>query len=143
MIEVHELTKRYGSRIAVEGVNFTVRPGVVTGFLGPNGSGKSTTMRMIMGLDACGVPLPGDGSGLGRCGPGRLGGVVVHTIALLIVRRVLGVLGCGPTPNADAVEIVVLRHQVALLHRQVARPRYTPADRMVLASIRQWVLIPR
>jgi hypothetical protein len=45
---------------------------------------------------------------------GRLGGVVVHTIALMIVRRVLGVLGCGPTPNADAVEIAVLRHQVAV-----------------------------
>ncbi|WP_285681976.1 ATP-binding cassette domain-containing protein [Actinoplanes sp. NBRC 103695] len=51
MIEVHELTKRYGSKTAVDGLTFTVKPGVVTGFLGPNGAGKSTTMRMILGLD--------------------------------------------------------------------------------------------
>src|SRR3954447_5046440 len=66
---------------------------------------------------------------------GRLDGVVVHAIALMIVRRVLGVLGCGPTPNADAVEIAVLRHQLAVLHRQAPRPRYNPADRMVLAAL--------
>jgi ABC-2 type transport system ATP-binding protein len=52
MIEVRDLTKRYGSTTAVRSLSFTVRPGVVTGFLGPNGSGKSTTMRMMLGLDA-------------------------------------------------------------------------------------------
>jgi ABC-2 type transport system ATP-binding protein len=52
MIEAHELTKRYGSTTAVDGLSFTVRPGLVTGFLGPNGAGKSTTLRMILGLDA-------------------------------------------------------------------------------------------
>ena len=52
MIEVHELTKRYGSAVAVGGLSFTVHPGRVTGFLGPNGAGKSTTMRVILGLDA-------------------------------------------------------------------------------------------
>ena len=51
MIEIHELTKRYGPTIAVSDLTFTVRPGTVTGFLGPNGAGKSTTMRMILGLD--------------------------------------------------------------------------------------------
>lgn len=51
MIEIHELTKRYGDKIAVDDLSFTVRPGQVTGFLGPNGAGKSTTMRMIVGLD--------------------------------------------------------------------------------------------
>ena len=51
MIEAHNLTKRYGSTLAVDSVNFTVQPGKVTGFLGPNGAGKSTTMRMIVGLD--------------------------------------------------------------------------------------------
>lgn len=51
MIEVHNLTKRYGPTVAVDDLSFGVRPGVVTGFLGPNGAGKSTTMRMIMGLD--------------------------------------------------------------------------------------------
>jgi ABC-2 type transport system ATP-binding protein len=52
MIEVHDLVKRYGAKTAVDGLDFTVKPGVVTGFLGPNGAGKSTTMRMIVGLDA-------------------------------------------------------------------------------------------
>jgi ABC-2 type transport system ATP-binding protein len=52
MIEARQLTKRYGEKTAVDGVNFAVRPGAVTGFLGPNGAGKSTTMRMIIGLDA-------------------------------------------------------------------------------------------
>ena len=51
MIEVQDLTKRYGRAVAVDRLSFTVRPGTVTGFLGPNGSGKSTTLRMIMGLD--------------------------------------------------------------------------------------------
>jgi ABC-2 type transport system ATP-binding protein len=51
MIEVRELTKRYGPVLAVDALEFDVRPGVVTGFLGPNGSGKSTTMRMMTGLD--------------------------------------------------------------------------------------------
>ncbi len=52
VIEARELTKDYGDKRAVDGLSFTVRPGVVTGFLGPNGSGKSTTMRLILGLDA-------------------------------------------------------------------------------------------
>jgi ABC-2 type transport system ATP-binding protein len=51
MIEAVGLTKRFGETVAVESLSFTVRPGVVTGFLGPNGSGKSTTMRMLLGLD--------------------------------------------------------------------------------------------
>jgi ABC-2 type transport system ATP-binding protein len=51
MIEARGLTKRYGDKLAVNDLSFTVRPGIVTGFLGPNGAGKSTTMRMILGLD--------------------------------------------------------------------------------------------
>jgi ABC-2 type transport system ATP-binding protein len=51
MIEVREVTKRYGPKTAVDGLTFTAQPGQVTGFLGPNGAGKSTTMRMIIGLD--------------------------------------------------------------------------------------------
>jgi ABC-2 type transport system ATP-binding protein len=52
MIEACGLTKRYGDKLAVDDLTFTVRPGIVTGFLGPNGAGKSTTMRMLLGLDA-------------------------------------------------------------------------------------------
>src|ERR1700709_1409628 len=51
MIEARALTKRYGDKVAVDSLTFTVEPGRVTGFLGPNGAGKSTTMRMILGLD--------------------------------------------------------------------------------------------
>src|SRR3981189_3187454 len=51
MIEVENLSKRYGEKLAVDGLDFVVRPGTVTGFLGPNGAGKSTTMRLIAGLD--------------------------------------------------------------------------------------------
>ena len=51
MIEATHLTKRYGTKTAVNDVSFSLRPGQVTGFLGPNGAGKSTTMRMLVGLD--------------------------------------------------------------------------------------------
>ena len=51
MIEIDHVTKRYGDKVAVEDLTFTVKPGIVTGFLGPNGAGKSTTMRVIVGLD--------------------------------------------------------------------------------------------
>src|SRR5690606_33027328 len=51
MIEATELSKHFGSTVAVDRLSFTVRPGQVTGFLGPNGAGKSTTMRCILGLD--------------------------------------------------------------------------------------------
>jgi ABC-2 type transport system ATP-binding protein len=57
MIEAEGLTKDYGEKRAVDALTFTVRPGIVTGFLGPNGSGKSTTMRLILGLDR---PTTGD-----------------------------------------------------------------------------------
>ncbi|MFF2626650.1 ABC transporter ATP-binding protein [Kitasatospora griseola] len=50
MIDVNDLTKRYGRHTVVEGLTFAARPGTVTGFLGPNGAGKTTTMRMILGL---------------------------------------------------------------------------------------------
>jgi ABC-2 type transport system ATP-binding protein len=52
MIEVRDLSKRYGATVAVDRLSFDVYPGAVTGFLGPNGAGKSTTMRMLLGLDA-------------------------------------------------------------------------------------------
>ncbi|MFI9562719.1 ATP-binding cassette domain-containing protein [Streptomyces rishiriensis] len=76
MIEVSELTKRYGRTTAVDHLSFTVRPGRVTGFLGPNGAGKSTTLRMILGLDGptagaatvSGVPFRGHRRGLRHAG---------------------------------------------------------------------------
>ena len=50
MIEVENLTKRFGSTLAVDNLSFSVSPGTITGFLGPNGAGKSTTLRAILGL---------------------------------------------------------------------------------------------
>jgi ABC-2 type transport system ATP-binding protein len=63
VIEAVGLTKRYGDKVAVDGLSFVVQPGVVTGFLGPNGAGKSTTMRMLLGLDH---PTSGSASINGR-----------------------------------------------------------------------------
>ena len=57
VIEAQALTKDYGDKRAVDELSFSVRPGIVTGFLGPNGSGKSTTMRLILELDS---PTSGD-----------------------------------------------------------------------------------
>jgi hypothetical protein len=70
-----------------------------------------------------------------------LAAVVVRTLAFLVLRRIFGVLGAGRTPDANDVEIAVLRHQLAVLRRQVTRPRYTPGDRMVLATLAK--LLPR
>ncbi|MFL5920486.1 MAG: ABC transporter ATP-binding protein [Gaiellaceae bacterium] len=49
-VEVRELTKRYGSTVAVDRLSFSIGPGRITGFLGPNGAGKSTTLRALLGL---------------------------------------------------------------------------------------------
>ena len=49
MIEVKNLTKRYGSNVALDHVSFSVEEGTILGFLGPNGAGKSTTMNIITG----------------------------------------------------------------------------------------------
>lgn len=51
MIEVIDLTKKFGAVTAVQDLAFTVHPGIITGFVGPNGAGKSTTMRAIANLD--------------------------------------------------------------------------------------------
>ncbi|MFE5595060.1 ABC transporter ATP-binding protein [Streptomyces sp. NPDC056549] len=76
MIDINQLTKRYGRVLAVDGLTFTVHPGQVTGFLGPNGAGKSTTLRMLLGLNSPtsgratidGRPFRGFGTGLRRVG---------------------------------------------------------------------------
>ncbi len=57
MIKVEQVTKRYGTQVAVKDVSFTCEPGTVTGFLGPNGAGKSTTMRIL-----CGLTPPNEGT---------------------------------------------------------------------------------
>jgi transposase InsO family protein len=66
---------------------------------------------------------------------------MVCTLGFVIVRRVLGLVGLGPTPDAKDIEIAVLRHQLMVVRRQVTRPRYAPADRLVLATLA--TLLPR
>jgi putative transposase len=68
--------------------------------------------------------------------PGGIG-----SIGFVLLRRVLGLLGMGPTSDAKDVETAVLRHQMTVLRRQVVRPRYTPSDRLVLAVLAR--LLPR
>ena len=63
MIEVTNLSKRYGLTQAVSDLSFSIPGGRVTGFLGPNGAGKTTTMRMILGLD---TPTSGSATVAGR-----------------------------------------------------------------------------
>lgn len=82
MIDVLELSKRYGSKIAVDNLSFSIDPGKITGFLGPNGAGKSTAMRLIMGLDT-----PDSGSALINGKPYRqLESPLRHVGALLEAR---------------------------------------------------------
>jgi ABC-2 type transport system ATP-binding protein len=82
MIEIHALTKRYGTTTAVSDLTFTVQPGTVTGFLGPNGAGKSTTMRMILGLDS-----PTSGSVLVNGRPPRAHAAPLHEVGGMIDPR--------------------------------------------------------
>ncbi len=76
MIEVDNLTKFYGSRLAIQGVSFGVQPGEILGFLGPNGAGKTTTMRILAGY------LPASG------GTARVAGYDVHTNSLAVRQRI-------------------------------------------------------
>jgi putative transposase len=67
--------------------------------------------------------------------------MVVCTLAFVVVRRVLGLVRLGSAPDAKDIEIAVLQHQLMVLHRQIARPRYTPHDRLVLAMLGR--MLPR
>jgi ABC-2 type transport system ATP-binding protein len=121
MIEAVGLTKRYGDKVAVHDLTFSVRPGIVTGFLGPNGAGKSTTMRLILGLDA-----PSSGSvtvdGLpyaAHAAPMKVVGALlearaVHTSrsAYNHLRALAATHGISDARVADVIDMVGL-HEVA------------------------------
>ncbi len=83
MIEVENLTKRYGDRVAVDNLSFSVEPGEVVGFLGPNGAGKSTTLKVLTGF------LPASH------GQVRIGGIDVAQ-APIEAKRQLGYLPENP-----------------------------------------------
>jgi len=62
-----------------------------------------------------------------------------RTMGFLIVRRVLGILGLGRSPDAKDIEIAVLHHQIAVLRRQVTRPQFTAGDRLVLVTLSRFL----
>jgi ABC-2 type transport system ATP-binding protein len=92
MIEICDLTKRYGSATAVDRVTFAAHPGRVTGFLGPNGAGKSTTLRVLLGLDAA------------TSGSALIGGRRYRDLRFPL--RTVGALldGAGPVPDRRAID---------------------------------------
>lgn len=124
MIEAVGLRKVYGSKVAVHDLSFTVRPGIVTGFLGPNGSGKSTTMRMVVGLDrptsghvlVDGKPFSAHRAPLSAVGV-LLDAKAVHT-GRSAYRHLQAMAATAGIPNSRVEEVIDL---VGL--REVARKR--------------------
>jgi ABC-2 type transport system ATP-binding protein len=115
VIEVADLTKRFGATLAVDDLSFSVEPGRITGFLGPNGAGKSTTMRAILGLVR---PTAGRTAVLGRPyseleDPVRRVGVLLETFDAHPGRtgrnhlRVLALAGGIPRSRVDEVLALV------------------------------------
>jgi putative transposase len=64
---------------------------------------------------------------------------MASTLVFLLARQALRLVGLGPTPDDKDVEIAVLRHQLAVLRRQVARPRFAPTDRLILATLARFL----
>ena len=107
VVQTHELTKRYGDRLAVDAVSLTVRRGEVYGFLGPNGAGKTTTLRMMLGL-----VRPTSGSARSWAGPpaapevtdaGRRAGRGAGLLPLPV--RAREPAGAGPLPRPARVGV--------------------------------------
>ncbi len=111
MISVNNLTKRFGSTLAVDNIQFEIPQGQVVGFLGPNGAGKTTTMRVLTGY------LPPDD------GEAKLLGLDLTTDSLQIRKR----LGYLPenNPLPDDIEVSEYLHYVGRL-----RGLHDPDDRM-------------
>lgn len=92
VIEISDVTKRYGATTAVEAVTFTAAPGRVTGFLGPNGAGKSSTLRILLGLDRA------------TAGTAHIAGQPYTSLRQPL--RTVGAMidGCGPVPERRGVD---------------------------------------
>jgi len=112
MIEVRDLTKRYGNRVAIRGVSFTVAQGEIVGLLGPNGAGKSTTMRILAGF------LPA------TYGTARVAGHDVARESLEVRRRIGYMPENNPLyPEMRVVEYLRFRARLKGLRGRRARER--------------------
>jgi ABC-2 type transport system ATP-binding protein len=110
MIQVKNITKRFGTTLAVDGVSFDVPQGQVVGFLGPNGAGKSTTMRVLTGY------LPPDD------GEAQILGIDLSDS--LAIRRRLGYIPEN-NPLPEDIEVTDYLHFIGQL-----RGLHNPAERM-------------
>jgi ABC-2 type transport system ATP-binding protein len=108
VIEARDLSKRYGDKLAVDHLSFSVQPGRVTGFLGPNGAGKSTTMRLILGLDR-----PDTGSATIGGVPYRALGEPLSTVGALLEAKAVH------SGRSAYNHLLVLAQTQGLPHRRV------------------------
>jgi ABC-2 type transport system ATP-binding protein len=140
MIEFRNLTKRYGSTLAVGGLTATVRPGAVTAFLGPNGAGKSTTMRTAVGLCR---PTAGDVLVNGRRytderTPLREVGVVLDARSALGSRRVIDHLRwlsyANALPRRRIAEVLDICGITSTARKRAGRLSLGMAQRLALAA---------
>lgn len=139
LIEVRNLSKRFGVVHAVDNVSFTVRPGSVTGFLGPNGSGKTTTLRVLLGLvePSSGQALIGGVPYRQLDDPGRRVGAVLEASGFHPARsarnhlRVLATAGgIGRSRVDEVIELVGLQSDA---HRAVGGYSLGMRQRLELA----------
>jgi ABC-2 type transport system ATP-binding protein len=118
VIEVRNLTRRYGQTVALDDVSFTVERGHVVGFLGPNGAGKTTAMRILAGY------MPA------TSGSAAISGHDVHTDSLE-ARRHIGYLSEGVPlyPEMRVQEYLAYRAQIKAVPRRERRARIEEAMR--------------
>ena len=140
MIHADNLTKQYGSTVAVDHLSFDVKPGIVTGFLGPNGSGKSTTMRMVLGLDN---PSSGHASVAGKIyrdlpAPMREVGVVLDPKAIYGKRTAVRHLGwiaqAGGIPAQRVEEVLDIVGLTNVAGKQVGSFSLGMSQRLGIAT---------
>jgi ABC-2 type transport system ATP-binding protein len=140
MIEIHDLSKKYGAKTAVDRISFTVHPGRVTGFLGPNGAGKSTTMRMIMGLDTPtggtatvnGRPYASHRSPLTEVGA-LLDAKAVHT-SRSAYNHLLAMAATHGIPSSRVREVIETTGLGAVAHKRVGGFSLGMGQRLGIAS---------